>query len=61
MSDDTKFYFGLKLNVRLITPKEIQAWADKKILDEYDLNLGHYLQRFFFCYRRGMNKSYKLT
>ncbi len=30
MSDDTKFCLGLKLNVGLITPKEIQVWADKK-------------------------------
>jgi hypothetical protein len=34
MSDDTKFYLGLKLNVGLITPKEIQAWADKRILED---------------------------
>ena len=33
MNDDSKFYFGLKLNVGLITPKEIQIWADKKILE----------------------------
>ena len=33
MNDDCKFCFGLKLNVGLITPKEIQTWADKKILE----------------------------
>ena len=34
MNDDSKFYFGLKLNTGLITPKEIQTWADKKILED---------------------------
>ena len=34
MNDDSKFCFGLKLNVGLITPKEIQTWADKKILED---------------------------
>jgi hypothetical protein len=34
MNDDSKFYFGLKLNIELITPKEIQTWADKKILED---------------------------
>ncbi|MDV7435862.1 hypothetical protein R4447_04705 [Acinetobacter baumannii] len=34
MSDDTKFCLGLKLNIGLITPKEIQVWADKKILED---------------------------
>jgi len=33
MSEDIKFCLGLKLNVGLITPKEIQTWADKKILE----------------------------
>ena len=31
MNDDSKFCFWLKLNVGLITPKEIQTWADKNI------------------------------
>ncbi|WP_262462990.1 hypothetical protein [Acinetobacter pittii] len=34
MSNDTKFCLGLKLNVGLITSKEIQIWADKKILED---------------------------
>ena len=34
MNDDSKFCFWLKLNVGLITPKEIQTWADKKILED---------------------------
>ena len=34
MNDDSKFCFGLKLNVGLITPKKIQIWADKKILED---------------------------
>jgi hydroxyethylthiazole kinase-like sugar kinase family protein len=33
MSENIKFCLGLKLNIGLITPKEIQAWADKKILE----------------------------
>lgn len=35
MNDDSKFCFWLKLNVGLIIPKEIQAWAVKKILEDH--------------------------
>lgn len=34
MNDDSQFCLWLKLNVGLISPKEIQAWADKKILED---------------------------
>ncbi|WEV50133.1 hypothetical protein OZX61_12410 (plasmid) [Acinetobacter sp. ESL0695] len=34
MNDDIKFNFWLKLNVELITPKEIQVWANEKILED---------------------------
>lgn len=36
MNDNIKFNFWLKLNVQLITPKEIQVWANEKILEDND-------------------------
>jgi len=34
INDDSKFCLWLKLNVGLIIHKEIQIWANKKILED---------------------------
>lgn len=40
MSDDIKFCLKLKLKTGLITPEEIQVWANKKILEDSEDELA---------------------